>query len=230
MTRNSNQFQGSTVVTKRATRRRGRKKVDPVGQYASDAWSLAKRTAYGLNEIRKLINIEQKFVDTTVTNNTSRAGGINYLSGIAQGTDLSNRVGDSIKVQRFSINGYISGAANAVVRILIVRDRENSGSDPVGSDILQNASVAATPFSYVNYINKDRFTILYDSTYTINTVAIPGTLFEYTVSDLGHIKYRGTTSASASAAEGSLYLATFTDLAATQPTVVFTSRIEYTDD
>jgi len=74
-----------------------RKTSGAVGEYFEDAWSLAKRTATGLNEIRKLINIEEKNLETLVSATAFDTNGTVYsISTVAQGTDYTQRVGDSI--------------------------------------------------------------------------------------------------------------------------------------
>ena len=101
-TANSRNKQSGRGTGQRRSRRRNG--GDSVGRYFGDAWSLAKRTAYGLNEIRKLINVEEKELVTTVTataiNNT---GVVSPISRIAQGTDYTQRIGNSIKMQRIEV-------------------------------------------------------------------------------------------------------------------------------
>lgn len=215
----------------RASQRGRRGKGDAVATYASDAWSLAKRTAIGLNEIRKFINIETKFVDVNGNDTSAQAGTVTYLNPIAQGTNLSDRIADSIRVQGL---WFAAAAAvntnNSSLRIIIVKDNENGGAAPAGSDILQNAGGAGAALSAYNYINRDRFTIVFDELMVLNTVSPPTDCLKYESSLNFHIKFRGTGATAASAAEGSLWLVTLTDLAATQPTLRYTMRVLYTDD
>ncbi len=211
--------------------RMSRNKGNAVATYANDAWSLAKRTAIGLNEIRKFINIETKFLDSNNNDTANQAGTVSYLSGISQGTDLNNRVGDSIRIQSIWFAGTCAVVTNnSSLRVIIVKDNENGGAAPVGSDVLQNAGGAGAAVAAYNYINKDRFTVIYDELLALNTVSPPTDVLKYESSINFHIKYRGTGATAASAAEGSLWMLTFTDLAATQPTLRYTCRITFTDD
>lgn len=202
---------------------------DSVGKYASDAWSLAKRTAYGLNEIRKLINIETKVAEATGTASISTTGAVTSCSLIAQGLDYGNRVGDSIKLQRieFRVRWTVGTGTGTFCRVLLVRDLDGYGTKPGLTDVLQ----AVTVLSPKNYLNADRFSILYDELSTLNqsdTVSVS----MYDSPHEGHIKYLGTTAADASSGKGSLYLMFLSNEAAgvTAPTVVLHSRIYYTDD
>jgi len=224
-----------TQVTKsmrKKARRRGPKPSDdPVGQYASDAWSLAKRTAFGLNEIRKLINIETKYFDVIANSTSTQAGNLNCLSLLAQGLDQTDRVGDSIKLQRIAFRGVVYAGATVPVtcRIIVCRDLENQGALVAGSDLLASAGVnsGVSPYNWINI--QKRFSILFDETVSMdvsNQTAVVG----FDAMHGGHVRFRGTTVALASQAEGSLWCGVFTDAAATTPTVRWVSRITYTDD
>lgn len=202
---------------------------DSVGKYASDAWSLAKRTAYGLNEIRKLINIETKVAEATGTSAISTTGAVTSISLIVQGLDYNNRVGDSIKLQRveFRTRWTVGTGTGTFCRTLLVRDLDNYGTKPAISDVLQAVSV----LSPKNYLNSDRFSILYDELGTLNQ-SDTNSVSVFESPHEGHIKYLGTTAADASSGKGAMYLMFLSNEAAgvTSPTVVLHSRLYYTDD
>lgn len=211
-------------------------KPDAVGQYASDAWSLAKRTAYGLNEIRKLINIETKFLDTVQTStNISTTGGVFAISEIAQGLTSQTRVGDSLKIQHIDVRGRVNvnpTAANSLIRVLVFRDLDGYGTPPATSDVLQVTAAVSAPLSPLNFRNSQRFSVLYDELFhmqgTVQGVA--GMPFVYSSAHSGHILYLGTTAAAASDGKGSLYIMAVSDEATTTPSLAFYSRILFTDD
>lgn len=211
-------------------RRPGRSSTgDSVGKYASDAWSLAKRTAYGLNEIRKLINIETKIAEATGTSAIDTAGAVTSMSLIAQGLDYQNRIGDSIKLQRieFRVRWTVGTGTGTFIRTLLVRDLDNYGTKPTIGDVLQTVSV----LSPKDYLNADRFSILYDELGTLNQ-SEANSVSTFDMAHEGHIKYLGTTAADASNGKGSLYMMFLSNEAAgaTSPTVVLHTRIYYTDD
>lgn len=210
-------------------RRQVKTSGDSVGKYASDAWSLAKRTAYGLNEIRKLINIETKIAEATGTSSIDTAGAVTSISLIAQGLDYQNRIGDSIKLQRieFRVRWTVGTGTASFIRTLLVRDLDNYGTKPALGDVLQTVSV----LSPKDYLNADRFSILYDELGTLNQ-SDANSVSTFDMAHEGHVKYLGTTAADASSGKGSLYLMFLSSetAGANAPTVVLHSRLYYTDD
>ncbi len=204
---------------------------DTLSAYGRDAWSLAQRTARGLNEIRKLINVETKFLDFNFTSNPTQSGTVDNLSVMVQGTDLSQRLGDSIKLQSIEFNyGVVLGTGDAFVRVMLVRDMENQGGTPTASEVLQVNATAKTVFSAPNYINRNRFSILYDETTTLTALSDTRCSYKVHLPIEKHVHYRGTTAAAASGAEGQLIWITTTDLNAGQPSIPVYFRLTFTDD
>jgi hypothetical protein len=225
----------SNVAIKRKQRKNGRKNNNAreVSKFAGDAYSLAERAYKGVSHVLKLINIETKFLDYIVLSGSMpSATGVYYLSGLAQGLDISNRVGDSIKLQGIHI-GFQMGISNAttvgVARIIIFRDLENQGVAPVWADVM-----SSTGYPYeiapVNYLNRNRFSILFDESTAIQPIAYTGTMKEASIPHTGHIKYRGITSAVGSAAEGSVFALVWAASMSAQPSFGLVVRFLYTDD
>jgi hypothetical protein len=222
------------LVMKRRDKRSRRKNVkkDPVGEYASDAWSLAKRTAIGLNEIRKLINIETKFFDYAV-NTTYTTTSVNHLTNMAQGLTSTTRVGDSIKLQHIEFSASVVtnvASAGARVRITLVRDLMCQGTVFIGSDLYQDtSSQPATIVSAFKFNEKDRFSILYDEVLTVCNGTFAQSSY-YSAPHAGHVKYLGTTATNPSIGNGALFIAITCSEAANVPTVSAYCRVMYTDD
>jgi hypothetical protein len=232
-----------SLVTRNKTRRRrnggARQKPaqDGVVRYASDAWSLAKRTAYGLNEIRKLINIETKFCDTQVTSTSmSTTWTLVPISELAQGLTSATRVGDSIKLQHIEVRGRIfenALATNSVARVIVFRDLDGDGTSPTGGELMETSGGAMAPLSPYRYNRKQRFSILFDETFSLQSILATGIssqVFSFSTSHEGHVLYLGTTAAAASDGKGTVYVAYCSDEASTNPTIAFYSRIMFTDD
>lgn len=212
--------------------------LNPAGQYVSDAWSLAKRTALGLNEIRKLINVEHKFIDTNASSTANQSGSVTYLVPIGQGDNISEREGDSIKVQRCSIMGTVSRGAAATslydtIRVLIIRDLQNAGVTPLASDVLETVGTAFAPYQSVDFISgsdlNKRFTIVYDELFVVDTDD-PAVPFSFTSNHDCHTFFRGTTNTVASAGNGAYFLVAVSDATANVPSVNFSFRLLFTDN
>ncbi len=198
---------------------------------------MAKRTAVGLNEIRKLINVEHKFVDVNNVSATTQAGTVTYLSGMNQGDNISEREGDSIKIQSFDIIGQIqrdpASAAVDGVRLLIIRDLQNTGAAPLGTDVLETVGTIESAFQQLDFLNGNdlnkRFTVVYDELFSLDTYH-PVRQFRFRTTHDCHVFYRGTTSAVGSAGNGSYFMIAYCNALVAQPNVVFSTRLRFTDN
>lgn len=232
---------GTTIVTKSKRRRKGGKRnakaSDGVGQYASDAWSLAKRTAYGLNEIRKLINIETKFVDTVSgLGSVTQSGTVTCITQLAQGLTSTDRVGDSIKLQHIEVRGTViinPLATNTTVRVIIFRDLDGYGTAPTCTDLLENVGGTVAPNSPYKFNKRQRFSILFDEMFQLQSILAQGTSSDawyFNTAHAGHVLYLGSTAAAASNGKGSVYVAAISEEATNTPQFDFYSRVLFTDD
>ncbi len=223
----------SNNIVKRRKKRR-RKAVaqgsDSVGRFVGDAWSLAKRTALGLNEIRKLINIETKVIDTTLSpTSIDNSGVIVSLTSVGQGINYTERIGDSIKLQRIVIRSKLlmnTTSTGTVVRIILFRDLMQAGSAPSFTNLLGGSGT----LNPVNYLLKDRFAILADELLFLSQNGQDGAVSEIDLPHEGHVKYIGTSSSSASNGFGSVYIAAVSDEATNLPQLSFHCRVTFTDD
>jgi hypothetical protein len=219
---------------RQARPRKNRSSGDSVGKYASDAWSLAQRTASGLNEIRKLINIETKTLDTIKTSTTvNTTGSVLCVSEIAQGLDYNNRVGDSIKIQHFECRVRLyqnTGATETTMRVVCFRDLDGYGTSPTTADFFETVGVVSAPLSPYKWLNRDRFSVLYDELICFNSTGGQTEEIVFSMPHSGHVKYLGTTAAAASDGKGSVYWAVLSDEATNTPSYALYSRILFTDD
>lgn len=184
-----------------------------------------------MNEIRKLINIETKINETFIFGAIDTSGAVNCISQFAQGLDYNNRVGDSIKLQRISFSARFSTGTTGTktfIRTMLVRDLDGYGTLPTVANVLQQVDV----LSEKNYLNTERFSVLYDELEAINSVSTPNTVVRVIMPHEGHIKYLGTTAAAASNGKGSLYILTISNETAgtNAPTCEIRTRIYFTDD
>jgi hypothetical protein len=217
---------------RRKPRKQRNKQTDGVGQYASDAWSLAKRTAVGLNEIRKLINIETKFFDF-YTNTTFSTTSITNISLMAQGLTSTTRVGDSIRLQHIEGSFQLvanSNSAGARCRITVIRDLDNAGTAPTSLLVYQNDTTQpACMVTSMKFNELERFSVLFDEVLVVCNGTFSATS-HFSMAHNGHVKFLGAGATAADAGKGSVFLLITTSEAANLPTVTAYTRIMYTDD
>jgi len=118
---------------------------------------------------------ELKFVDEAILGIPSATGSVTLINGVAQGTDVNNRIGRKFLMKsllwRFRIG--VNPAANSlgnIVRLLIVYDAQTNGALPAVTDILSAADVLAP----MNLNNRDRFKIICDKWWNSNAYALSG--------------------------------------------------------
>jgi len=220
--------------TRSSSRPRLSTSAQAVGQYAEDAWSLAQRTATGLNAIRKLINIETKIIDTQVSNTAFDRTGIVYpITQVAQGLDYTNRVGDSIKLQHIEFHARLfqnAVATQSVMRVIIFRDLDGYGTAPTTADVLEVVGTAPVTLTPYKWLNRERFSILFDEFFTVNAAGDTAVPIFYSASHAGHVRYLTTTAATAANGKGSIYVTFVSDEVTNTPNFAFYSRVTFTDD
>lgn len=198
---------------------------------------MAKRTANGLNEIRKLINVEEKYLDVAGNPTFDSSGQVTYLTGLAQGDGISDREGNSLKVQNFSLNYFVtydSATSPVCFRILLVRDLQNTGATITASDVMETVGVTSAPVTFADYVNgplsNKRFSIVYDQVGTVDQYN-PISAHMFKSNHDCHVAYRGTTSAVASAGNGSYFLIAISNaVGAVLPRIQFQTRMVFTDN
>lgn len=167
------------------------------------------RAAYkGVKYIKSMINAEKKAIDLpialTAVNSTPI---ITLLTGVATGTDETNRDGRSILVKSVYMRGIVQrGAVDAIIRIILLIDKSPNGIMPVASDILLSATGPGWVVAPLNQDNAgSRFKIICDKTISLSS----GTA---TTKELNvfrklnhHAKYDGTSSAITDTTTGHLF-------------------------
>lgn len=186
-----------------------------------------------MNEIRKLINIETKIVETigSTTTQADTTGVVVPLTQMEQGLDyINNRVGDSIKLQKIEIRYRMtinSSTTNTQVRVILFRDLDGYGTAPTIADVLQTVSI----LSPENFLKKDRFSILYDELVTLDAGGDSSAVGDIHIPHEGHVKYLGSTSAAASNGKGSVYfLVLSNETSVNSPFFAHHERVYFTDD
>lgn len=116
-----------------------------------------------LNQVETGKGPERKSVENNSTYSlplTSSFASPVLLNGIAQGYNVSERVGRKVIMKSLLLRYIASPAANGVSqnRIVVVYDKQANGSAPISTDVFQSN----TTLSPLNLSNSDRFVVLCD--------------------------------------------------------------------
>lgn len=186
-----------------------------------------------LNLARKVadaVNTEYKHFDVFATQQVSWSGYFPTINNaIPQGTADGQRIGDSIKNQRFILRGDLyRGSADAVVRIILLWDPQCKVSGV--SDVLQSINSVYSPVSPKTYDKRFQTKVLKDflvkvtSNDPIKKITMNVPINEHTQFDVG------TTTQDT----GRLMLLVISDkdpaTPANEPTFIYFSRLTYTDN
>lgn len=115
--------------------------------------------------------MERKFKDIVTFSGTSSTGArIQQLCEIVQGTGEKERIGRKCTLKAIHWQGSVnlpSSAANTtdIVRIMVVQDTQANGAVFNPGDLLDGGDV----FSFRNLENSQRFRVLSDKRYTLNS-------------------------------------------------------------
>lgn len=213
--------------------RRRIRKSGGVLSTASKALSIAM-------SVKKMLNVEHKFVDTYSNNAVTIAGAVTPISLIAQGDTENQRSGDKVKANHLSVKALFAPANGQTfpqtVRFLIFKDKVSNGVVPTAAQLLQDTS-AGLPQAMSHY-NPDncpsRFQILFDRTIVNNTVAngnVDNILTFYEGALSHHLTFSGTTAVQAAADTGHLYFYVQADnITGAAGNVYVSTRFSYIDN
>lgn len=124
--------------------------------------------------------MEIKYVDNAATDdNFQLVGGTPWIliNGVVQGAGNNQRIGNKIALKALRMKGQILNLATAVQtygRLLVIYDKQPNGALPTYASVMQTRDSAGaatnTAFSDPNFDNKERFTILRDTTIVFPSV------------------------------------------------------------
>jgi len=199
----------------------------------------AKTVAAAVSRLQRQVallkpEVKTFFSEVAAINVTQAAGFIQAISLIRQGTDINNRVGDSVRGVKLGFKGEMSdNGGGTSVRVLIIRDSDSNGTTPV----IGGAVSAVFVTGFVARIatqrseTKKRFTILYDKylpeqAYTNGAMGAGYFEWESALSSVTSYLSDGATTASAS--KNQYYMVVLVDGADTAD-FNFMCRFDYSD-
>lgn len=176
-----------------------RRRTKPYRRAARAAYSDGQRALAMAKAIKAVINVERKVHAVGNTTDISTTPNVFLLTGIAQGDDVSDREGRSIKPMfldyRFTMEKQ-TGIFD-FVRFLIVRDKDSTGVAPTITDILTTSDVR----SHRNRVtDQNRIEILVDRVFSLSgssaaTDSTTSSMHQYVQGHVKlskHLKYDGT--------------------------------------
>lgn len=192
--------------------------------------------------IKKLMDsVETKNNDFNISTLTSNLGTptVVHLSGIAQGSDYSDRIGRQILCKKILFKYTISQSASAstdpqVVRVTLVRDMKSDSVIPTYINVFGSNGL----YDFVQRGNlQNRFSILYDKYHVVSLDSTGDVDNSYTGNDIGYInikyklgskiEYSGT--GASSYGSGCYFLMLNDNDGAAPPTITGKARIYYED-
>ncbi|AXH76584.1 MAG: coat protein [Cressdnaviricota sp.] len=203
--------------------------------------------------------MEIKYVDNAATDdNFNLVGGTPWIlvNGIVQGAGNNQRIGNKVSLKALRMKGQIINLATAVQtygRLLVIYDKQPNGALPTYAAVMQTRDSAGaatnTAFSDPNFDNKERFTILRDTTIVFpsvtNTVGVLTNVGfdQQSKSDINifnvdmyiklkglHTAYTGATAGIADISTGSLLFAVMIHQGAATWTFRNVERLTYYDN
>ena len=200
--------------------------------------SKARTTVSKVNRLSKLVHSimpERKHAGVNLFGSTvsSTASITPVFNFIGQGTDETDRTGNEISVNSVSIPMQIS--ANAVlpalstetVRVLLILDKQNNGTNPAIADILDIANASYPFMALQNLYNTKRFKWLYDRKFTLSLQNYP--VFNKTIhKSFKFLKVEYDKNDIPT--KNQLYFVLLSDQAVTMPSLVADLRVNFIDN
>lgn len=194
--------------------------------------STAYRAMSLASKLARFVNTEFKYYTSDTFDSVASTGSIFNIFSPAQGDTDQTRDGDSCKLMRTSGRMLLSVGASATssqtVRIIIFRGKQEAGTSPAISDVINMTSssdfIAPKPYDL-----RFKTKILYDRLHTVNIASGGATqkVIYINIRHFGHCQFdAGTTTVN----NGGLYMALISTAAANVPTLQWQLRTTFTDN
>lgn len=210
----------SKSQTRRPRRKRGVKPTTQVKGYQLNK---------ALKQVKRMIpRSEKKYVDVFDNNDTviTQAGTITLLSAINQGTTQNDMVGDNCTIVsnlfRIRITPNATSQMN-YLRVMIIRDRQPNGAAPVQADIIETATDV---LSALTDLNAERFKVLFDKTYTVDTDANGSQVDKV----FRRMKFKYTAQSSGDVRTNAVWLVMLSNDVTDGPLVSYYNRLRFKDN
>lgn len=190
--------------------------------------ALAKKAYRGVRMLKGIVNSELNKVDTIIAATPTTTPGISLLTGLGEGTDVSQRIGNSIlaKYLTYNIDASMNASASAThVRFIIFVDTLGTGTAPTAADLLEVSTNTQSP---IKIDSGPRFIILRDIHFDLS---INGDRIQHLKGYIPlniHIKYTGASGGSVY--KNAIYLYEISSEATNAPDANLYFRLAYYDN
>lgn len=192
-----------------------------------------KQLAKDVSMLKNLINVEFKYLDTSMTLTPNTTGSISYLNLVPQGDGINSRDGAQFRNKsvelRFTLVNSATLSSFSNHRIIFGIHKNVNSTTLTPADVLQNL----TPTSPRNYDNQKNVIVLKEwIESSVQGQENHSTIYKYHT-DLDLItRYQSTATAAALTGmeQGGLFIMTIGDQATNTPTFQATARIRFVDN
>jgi hypothetical protein len=183
--------------------------------------------------IPMLSPIEKKYMDTVYTTQaiTGGASNIYLLNGNVQGTSQTTRVGNRATIKNIELNFNFTNTVASNIKCMLVIDKEPQATAFSISALLNAIGGNYLPWSLRNSVNSQRFVTIKNIELVLNpnvsATAVLKKIKKYIKCNLP-VQYNGGNAGTvADITANALYMVFLSDA---NPTVLWSSRLRYTDD
>lgn len=194
-----------------------------------------------VNAMIPVVNkIEHKYIDIDSSSlYANLTGSFLLLNPLVQGTSVSARVGDLIRMRTLDLNLRVWAVAKSrLVRYMIVLDTQAKGAAPTLSNLLEDIAfyTGPAPLSHRNKKSIDRFVVLRNKMFALNDIvttagqANENLFHEHVKLNVGVNYGLGNAGTIADISVNSIYFVILSTDASTGVVYDLNSRIRFTDD
>jgi len=196
--------------------------------------SIAKRALQTANANKKILTGDRHFISQSLPTVPVKTGATSsQISAIDQGSTINDRQGDHVRLTSVSYSGQLLGAGGgtSLVRIVVFKDKLNTGTVPGIAELFANSSTFAEGDHRLNTMAaRQRFTILSDKTYKVGSVTLNDN-FNIPIRFSKKLKTDCYFDGAADTSEGrnSVWITSASNLAASPPTITGTMKCTFLD-
>ncbi len=207
-------------------KRRGAKQPGRLQIYSS----AGKQIMRDINTLRRFINTEFHYIDTTASTTATTTPTLVLLNGSVLGDTTTTRTGQSIKMDRSDFRFQLSVNATSIinfVRIIVVVDKQTNATAMTAADLL----VTSNTVSPYTFGSQQRFIPLFDETFALSTYG-PGAITKCIgLSTNQHVTYNTVNGGTvADIVTNSVYLIFLSDQGANAPSILYYNRLWFVDN